>query len=294
MKLGFYWDEFYSSRLVAIASIAGTLIPTVLLISLFIRAVYDFIIRQKRFSQENLKTNINPILKSNANSNASSTSPTSNSNNTNNNKKITYDSNSDKENETSIQIATLPSQQLSQQNLKDDHEEKMKRKQSKIEKISKIRNISKLLLLSSLTWSVCYGIMAVCFVFIHLFFNLTPVSCGNRSTMTFLYGFQRTSLMLFFISRLHHSFTNTIFEIQSLFIKLFVVITIVGYNGASVWYVMTAYASQDENSHECNTTTLAVPAISVVLIDVCWNMFLGLYFQRKLKEVCTFILMYIV
>ena len=90
--------------------------------------------------------------------------------------------------------------------------------------------------------------------------------------------------MLFFILRLYHTFVNTIFEINDLFIRFFVLITVIVYNGASIWYVIVAYETQD--GIYCNTPVLAAPTVTVVLIDVAWNLFLGIYFQGKLREVC--------
>ena len=215
MELGFYWDEFYSSKFVAVMSIMLTFIATILQISLFIRAVYDFVFREKISKQS-----INRIG-------------------------------------------------------------------SKIDQISNIRNMSKLLLLSSLIWGIFYGIMAVSFVFMHLFLNFTPMNCANRSIVTIFQAFQRISLMLFFISRLHYTFVDTIFEIHSLYIKLFVIITVIFYNGASVWYVVTAY--QTQNGIDCDIPPLLAPSVSIVLIDVAWNLFLGIYFQQKLREVLQYI-----
>ena len=211
MKLGFYWDEFYSSKFAAVMSIVLTLMPTILLILLFFRAVYDLVLREMLF-----KNKINK---------------------------------------------TTP----------------------KSAQISKIRKTSKLLLLSSLMWSICYGAMAVSFVFLHLFLDLTPINCGDRSIGSIFYAFQRTSLMLFFISRLHYTFANTIFEIKRLYIKLFVVITFIVYNGAAIWYVIASH--ETEKGVYCKTIALAAPTITVSVIDVTWNLFLGIYFQRKLKEV---------
>ena len=262
-----------------------TTIPTILLISLFIRAIYDFGFRQRRKNSKNLKLTVDgasnsvPEATKNSNTNDDSTATTDY-----NTEESGRDSSTDRESdrEASIKIVTRSTPQTSTTNKNIG----LNRKRSKTVVISKIRNMSKLLLLSSLIWSICYASAAVSFVFMHLFFNFTPVSCANRSILTIFYAFQRTSLMLFFISRLHHTFANTRLETKSLYIKLFVLITVIVYNGASIWYVLRAYETQ--NGVYCDSTPMVAPAATVVLIDVAWNLFLGIYFQRKLREVCLY------
>ena len=106
-------------------------------------------------------------------------------------KKFPFDESNDKDHVTATKVVSRSPKQVSQMSPQTGTNiaTKFNQKPSKIVQISQISWISKLLLLSSLLWSICYASAAVSFVFMHLFFNFTPVSCGNRSILTIFYAF---------------------------------------------------------------------------------------------------------
>lgn len=313
-QLGFYWKDFYATKYVAIIGVVGTFISTLLLISLLIRAMYDFLYRTKHIKQfqtnntgltkssnkryrNTKKTTKNhskklprlhqsPIASNSSNQTHNITNVNAGTNYNNDSTsgseiEIIEEKNSDNTNSTqnfNIHTITTIPEVPSTRSIR-----KMKQKLSEIKQISKIAGSSKALLFSSLTWSILYSLLAFIIIFLHLFFYIRIFSCGDRASLAILYGFQRMSLMLFFVSRLHNTFKDTIFRIKKLFIINFVIITVLFYNSAPIWYVYTAYTTM--NGYDCNTKALVLPTMSSALIDGMWNLFLSIYFQIKLKEV---------
>lgn len=170
-----------------------------------------------------------------------------------------------------------------QQDLELKDKNKLKRKQSKIRKITKIRNTIKMLFFSSLVFSILYAIMSFLVMSLYIFFDLHLFYCADRSILIVFYALQRVSLMFFFIARLHHTFKNTIFRIQRKFIMLFVIVTVIFYTGVVIWYIVTAYVT--EHDFVCDMSYLVFPAVTTGVMDILWNLFLGVFFQRKLKSV---------
>ena len=156
----------------------------------------------------------------------------------------------------------------------------------KVGKIEKVNWVNKYLFMSSIICSMFYTFFSFFSISLIVIFDKRVLSCGDRSMLSIFYGFQRISLMFFFISRLHFSFADSIYHIDKRFIVLFVVLTMVTYNSINVWYVYMAYSTQ--NGFECNGNQTYFPLILGVATDVVWNVFLGSYFMYKLRQVCMF------
>ena len=156
----------------------------------------------------------------------------------------------------------------------------------RIEAINNIHPISKLLYFLSLVSTFSFIIVALKTVVTIIIFNDRSNSCGDRSLTSISYPFQRISLTFFFIARLRQSFINSIYRIRSGFIILFFIITIVVYVSAAAWYISIAYMTQyGENGFYCNGTQLTIPTVVIGTVDLMWNLFLGLLFSFKLRQV---------
>ena len=167
-------------------------------------------------------------------------------------------------------------------------------KKEKYNKIMKIAIVNKLLFIFSLIFTIMYCSCAFSTLVAVIGFDIESLSCGDRATVLFLYGFQRSCLALYWVSRLYYSFRNTIYEMNDKLLNLFVACSLIGYNGGACFYVYTAYTTQitDTNGEylkgfHCDFNQILRAFVICALFDVCWNIFLGILFIRKLYHVCN-------
>ena len=163
----------------------------------------------------------------------------------------------------------------------------LQRKKQKQAVIRRTHWTNKSLLISSLFWAILQVYSYIITNFLIVFLNIRKQDCGDRSVVIIYYAFQRFSVAVFFIIRLYFSFENSIFALKKEMIGLFIIFSLLSYFGSAIYYVYTAYDSQDNDSipFDCDSTRLFVPVVWTLVVDVLWNSFLSCYFLFKLRQV---------
>lgn len=173
-----------------------------------------------------------------------------------------------------------------QETVRTIRKEHKKQKEIKIKSILRITWYNKVLLLSSLFWSNVQMYTYIFFIISICMFNNINYTCADRGFPVIFYALQRFSLMSFFVLRLYFSFKESVFKMHLWWVYVLLSFLFITYFGGALYYVIAAYITSND-SFSCEMSVLIVPIAITVVIDILWNLFLGLYFLYKLKQVCT-------
>ena len=271
VKSGVYWKDFYDSQVLSLLDVCALFFTLIVTAILFIRSV-NLLFCKKDHDHDKQVTG---------------SSRRSNSNVSSQMKEGDFEMNSIKGHGNSVGNMSMSFSSNTIDVVKLELERKQKSKVQRRKAIKRTHIVSKLLLISSLIFSIIVLFYSLIAAILILFFNIKNLGCGDRAIIAIFYSLQRFSLTLFFISRLFLSFRGSVLEIKLCFILFFSITSFLTYILTGIYYVYTAYVegSSGNNGYYCNVSKLVLPLGVAYIVDVLWTIFLSAIFFYKIKQV---------